>query len=167
MLDLYAEEWRTLDGGYRQAFDASKLLRVLAGAAEPPQEVWESVWNNLYHQHDVGIASYAVMPWLLRIYREKHWLDFDLPSYAFAIEQARSMEGNPRVPDWLVREYDESVEGIFNYCFENRLECDDPNFKKALVLLAAVLVGAYEIADLVDFVALGDELQALELYANS
>ncbi len=154
-----------MDGGYRRPYDASEIIRSLQVSVQPKQDFWDEVWNNLYHQHDVGVASYAVMPWLLKIYKEKNWVDYQLPNYAFAVEQARLMGHNPTLPNLWAKEYQESIEGINDYCLRKRLECNDANFKKAVVLLTATLVGATGIAELVDFVSIGDEQRALELYA--
>ncbi len=154
-----------MDGGYRRPYDASVILRFLEALVEPSKQFWDEVWNNLYHQYDVGLASYAVMPWLLKIYREKNWVDYELPNYAYAVEDARSRANNPKLPNSWVGEYRESIEGINAYCLGKRLESDDPNFRKGVVLLTAILVGATDIAELIDFVEIGDEHRALELYA--
>jgi len=163
MLDLDAPEWRSLTGGYRVPYDASRLLKKLE-ASSSSIEVWDDIWNELHHQGDIGTASYAAVPWLLKIYREKRWIDFNLPTYVFTLEGARLKSGNPPVPEWLAQDYEEALDGVLSYCMSCRNRCDDPNFRKAVVLLTAVLLGAAEIAELVDFVSIGDEKRALELY---
>ena len=164
MLELHAPEWSKLTGGYRLPYDASPLLRNLHASSKCPPEIWEEIWNELHHQGDVGSASYAVMPWLLKIYQEKDWIDFQLPGYAFAVEQPRLNPANPKVPDWLAAEYDAAIIGILTYCLSKKSECNEPSFQKAVVLLAAAFIGATEIAELLDFVSTGDEQRALELY---
>jgi hypothetical protein len=165
MLDLDSEIWQYLDGGYRIEYDATVLLRDLL-ALDDPRSVWDEIWNELHHQGDVGTASYAVMPWLLRIYREKDWVDFNLPAYAFAVERARMKTDNPAVPDWLYKDYENSLNEIAGYCLSKKADCPDPNFKKAMVLLTAVLVEAGDIVELLDCVSIGDEKRALELYES-
>ncbi len=164
MLDLDAHQWKTMHGGYLLAYDASAVLLGFMKSSAPQKTAWDELWDNLYHQHDVGIASYAVMPWLLKIYLEKGWIDYQLPTYAFAVEEARSKYDNPPIPDWLAVDYRESVVGLIQYCMGKRAECDDPNFKKAVVLLEAIMVGALDLAELVDFVEIWDEKRALKLY---
>jgi hypothetical protein len=166
MLDLDAPEWRSLTGGYRVPYDASLLLKKLETASDPT-EVWDEIWNELHHRGDVGTASFAAAPWLLRIYREKSWIDFNLPNYIFALEDARSKSDNPPVPEWLAQDYQEAVEGVLSYCLSSRNQCDDPDFRKAVVLLTAALLGAFEIAELVDCVETGDEKRALALYIDA
>lgn len=167
MLDLNAEEWRSFDGGYRQPYDATPVLRILAGSNKPSEEAWSEIWNNLYHQNDVGVASYATLPWLLRIYREKGWIDFELPTYAYAIEAARREEDNPEVPDWLADEYHAAVDSVLIHCLSMRTRSSDPNFRKAVVLLAAIIIEASSIAELIDTVEIGDEEMAIEAYYDS
>jgi hypothetical protein len=58
MLLLTDTIWRELQGGYRIPYDASKtLVRMERG-----ESVWEELWNELHHQGDVGVASYAAIP---------------------------------------------------------------------------------------------------------
>lgn len=38
-------------------------------------------------------------------------------------------------------------------------------FKKTVVLLTAVLIGANDLAELIDFIEIGDEMRTLEIYA--
>jgi hypothetical protein len=164
MIDLDSPKWKDLRGGYRTAYDASPILRALSTSDVLPASFWEDVWNNLYHQGDVGDASYAVMPCLAKIYAEKRWIDYQLPTYAYAVEEARSRSVNEPPPGWLRSEYEKSVIDIANYCLVNRIDCNDPDYGKAVVLLVAIIVGAKDIADLIDAVDIGDEHRALEIY---
>ena len=163
MLDLDSPEWRAMHGGYRTPYDASPSLKALL-ASTTPDSFWEEVWNNLYHQGDVGDASYAVMPWVLKIYAEKGWIDYQLPTYAYAVEEARSRPMNGRPPNWLIVEYEKSLVEIANYCIREPNDRDDPNYRKAVILLVAIIVEAKDIAELIDTVDIGDENRALELY---
>lgn len=63
MLSRTDSIWRELEGGYRLPYDASKaLIQMEAG-----ESVWDELWNEPYHQGDVGVASYAAIPQLVRI----------------------------------------------------------------------------------------------------
>ena len=63
MLSLTDTIWRDLEVGYRVPYDASKALARM----ENGESVWEELWNELHHQGDVGIASYAAIPRIVRI----------------------------------------------------------------------------------------------------
>lgn len=164
MLSLEAKEWKKFEGGYRLPYDASIPLRLLEASKQPNPAIWDELFGNLYHQGDVGIASYAAIPQLYRIYKEKDWLDFNLPSLAAAVEETRTNNNNPEVPTWLSEEYHKALEMIAVYCIQKRNEQCDPNFRKALLLLIAVLVGARDSFELLEAVQIGDEKTALELY---
>jgi hypothetical protein len=75
MLPLNDERWRSLDGGYRIPYDASVALRALEHAGDL-QPVWDELWNELHHQGDVGIASYAAVPPLVRIAGARNLADW-------------------------------------------------------------------------------------------
>jgi hypothetical protein len=164
MLSLDAKEWKDFDGGYKLPYDASLALKLLEISQEPDSKIWNTLFENLYHQGDVGIASYAVIPQLLRIYKTHGWIDFYLPSLASAIEEARTRENNPEVPDWLSYDYFQALEGIAVYCLQKRSEQSDPNFGKALLMLTAILLKAKDTYELLDSVQIGDEEKILKLY---
>ena len=81
-----------------------------------------------------------------------------------AIEEARTRENNPEVPDWLLNDYFQALEGIVVYCLQKRSEQSDPNFRKALLMLTAILLKAKGTYELLDSVPIGDEEKVLELY---
>ena len=66
MLELEDERWDGLKGGYRVPYDPRPALRKLY-AQEDVGAAWEDLWQGLYHQGDVGEASYAAVPHLVRI----------------------------------------------------------------------------------------------------
>ena len=163
MLDLDSEKWKTLEGGYRLLYDASVPLRRLESCSEPDEEIIKELWNELHHQGDIGVASYAALPVLYRIYREKNWIDFNIPALAATIENSRQAGHNPSVPDWLAVDYSKALSGISHYCLD-RIIPDDKNFAKALLLLVCALASAPDTFDLLEAVAIGDEKMALEKY---
>lgn len=69
--------------------------------------MWDEFWEALHHQGDVGEASYAAIPAIVRIYAE-HSTRPDWNVYAFAatVEEARHGNDNPAMPDWLAAEYE-------------------------------------------------------------
>lgn len=54
--------WAGLLGGYRVPYDPRNALRRLEGG--DAEAAWQELWAELYHQGDVGEASYAAVPHL-------------------------------------------------------------------------------------------------------
>jgi hypothetical protein len=97
MLSLTDPIWHQLEGGYRIPYDASKALARMEGG----ETVWNELWNELHHQGDVGVASYAVIPQLVRISEARRGIDWNLYALAATIEIERLRKNNPPLPDWL------------------------------------------------------------------
>ena len=95
--------WTSLRGGYRTLYDPRPALRRLA---EGDATAWDELWLNLYHQGDVGEASYAALPELVRIHDRRDGADWNIYAYAATIEEARRVGDNPDVPEWLRADYD-------------------------------------------------------------
>ena len=105
MLPLFDAKWATLAGGYRVPYDPSGALSKL----EQGHDAWQELWNELHHQGDVGEASYAAVPQLVRIAAaatERSWNFYALVS---AIEIERHRKSNPPVPAWLADDYFEAL----------------------------------------------------------
>jgi hypothetical protein len=61
MLSLEDRKWQEFHGGYRVSYDASVALRSIQDGID----VWDELWEELHHQGDVDIASYASVPQLV------------------------------------------------------------------------------------------------------
>lgn len=107
MLQLDDPKWPTLQGGYRIPYDASKPLRQLESKLDPDNEerVLKELWNELHHQGDVGEASYAALPHLLRIACTKPRLNWNYFGLIGTIEEQRHEPQNPQVPKFLADAY--------------------------------------------------------------
>lgn len=68
-------------------------------------DVWEELWNELHHQGDIGIASYAAVPHIVRISAEVSNRDWNFYGLLATIEVEPHRKGNPAVPDWLIQDY--------------------------------------------------------------
>lgn len=101
LLELDDSKWKELDGGYRTPYDASIALRSLRDGID----VWDELWNELHHQGDLGIASYAALPQLVRIMSQRENRDWNFYGLIATIEAARHDENNPSIPGWLAQEY--------------------------------------------------------------
>ena len=87
-----------LISGYGEVYDPSETLNKLDSAHD---EAINELWENLYHQGDVGTASYFAVPTLV----EKGEL-----SLVGAIEVARNEQQNPELPDSLKLAYFEALQ---------------------------------------------------------
>lgn len=108
MLSLEDARWSELSGGYHIPFDPRPLLRRLE-SGEDVEAVWSELWQGLHHQGDVGDASYAAVPHLVRIHRQRGIPDWNTYAIVATIELARGRGTNAGVPEWLRPGYDEAL----------------------------------------------------------
>jgi hypothetical protein len=101
MLSLDDGKWKEFHGGYRIPYDASVALRSMQDGAD----VWNELWNELHHQGDVDVASYAAVPHLVRIVDSTAKRDWNFYGLVAVIEVERHRKGNPTVPAWLKADY--------------------------------------------------------------
>ncbi len=102
MLPLFDERWRGLEGGYRLPFDPSEALSALE---QGDDGAWETLWESLHHQGDVGLASYAAVPHLARIAATASVRNWEFYALVATIEVERHRRANPPLPDWLAADY--------------------------------------------------------------
>jgi len=101
MLELSDPRWKALRGGYKVSFDASVTLTRL----EKGESVWDELWQELHHQGDVGEASYAAVPQIVRIAGARSERDWNFYGLVSTIEVERHRKDNPPLPEWLVADY--------------------------------------------------------------
>src|SRR5512134_849915 len=100
-----------MKGGYRIPFDPRPLFRRLESETDI-HRCWEELWQELYHQGDVGEASYAAVPHFIRIYQNRGKIDWNTYAIVSAIELARNVGNNPDVPLWLRQGYEDAIHGL-------------------------------------------------------
>jgi hypothetical protein len=137
MLEIEDERWEKLQGGYRMPFDARPLLRKLS-AGEDDASTWSALWDELYHQGDVGEASYAAVPHLVRICRQRGVLDWNIYAIAAIIELARTEGTNPDVPDWLRASYFNAIEELAGIGSVEILQANDSETVRAILSILAI-----------------------------
>lgn len=86
-----------LIGGYQTPYSPWSALELLNTNSE---QATDDLWENLYHQGDVGTASYAAVPLLV---------EYGLLSLVAAIEVARHEEHNPELPEQLSLAYHQAL----------------------------------------------------------
>jgi len=95
--------WAELCGGYRTPYDPRGAISRLSGG--DTKAAWAELWQELYHQGDVGEASYAAVPLLANMHEARGIADWNAYAIAATIEEARHTSQNPDVPNWLLDDY--------------------------------------------------------------
>ena len=134
------ERWNDLTGGYKTLFDPRPSLRKL----ETQQEVataWEELWEELHHQGDVGPASYAAVPELVRIHRNAIVAEWNLYAMVAIIELARTESQNPEVPNWLHEDYFRSIQELAEMGTKDILFAGESETKRAILSIIAIAIG--------------------------
>ena len=112
MIGLDDPKWQTFNGGYRLPYDASARLRELEADSTDAPVIWEEFWNELHHQGDVDLASYAVVPQLVRICIARNLMDWNVFALAAVIEECRVFGKNPPLPNWLESDYHSAIKKL-------------------------------------------------------
>jgi hypothetical protein len=141
MLRLDDQRWNTLLGGRRTVYDPRLALAKLQSGTNDPI-VWEELWDELHHQGDVGEASYAFVPHLVRIYRERPSADWNVYAIIGITKLGRKRGSNPDVPAWLDSGYFQAIEQLANLgCLELH-NASDPELVRAILSIIAIAKGA-------------------------
>ena len=135
------KRWAELKGGYRMPFDPRPLL-VKIEINDNAEEAWCELWGELYHQGDVGEASFAAVPQLVRIYRTRGTVDWNTYAIAGMIELARHEGKNPDVPKWLEQEYFQALRDLAEIGAREILLADNLEEIRAILGVLALVKGA-------------------------
>ena len=94
VLSFDDRRWETLKAGYRVPIDLRPLLRRLESETDV-SPTWLEIWQELYHQGDVDEGSFAAIPHLVRIHRQRGVVDWNTYNLTAAVELARGTGRNP------------------------------------------------------------------------
>jgi hypothetical protein len=106
-MELTDSRWQGLNGAYRTVFDPRDAIRQLE--AGQTSEAWDTLWEELHHQGAVDLASYAAVPQLVRIHRERQLGAWQTYAMVTTIELASRAARNPPIPEWLQDEYRQAL----------------------------------------------------------
>ena len=164
MFSLDDKRWQTLAGGYRVPFDPRPQLSKL-GANNDTKAAWHVLWEELHHQGDVGEASYAAVPHLVRIYRQRGVVDWNTYALVAVIELARDSGKNPEVPEWLKKDYFRALRDLAETGAAEVLKAKDSEDIRAILSILAIAAGVRTHAKfIINYSA--EELQEMERLAS-
>src|SRR5229473_4222271 len=137
MLNLDDSRWGDLRGGYKMRCDPRPLLEKLENG-QNMEATWHELWDDLHHQGDVGEASYAAVPHLVRIYRNHGTPDWNTYAIVAVIELARDKGNNPAVPKWLEQGYFSAIQELATIGAAEVLGAKDPEALRAILGFIAI-----------------------------
>ena len=141
MLSLADKRWRSLEGGYKTPFDPRPVLSRLRAGKEVARS-WQTLWEELHHQGDVGGASYAAVPHLIRIHRPHRRADWNTYALVAVIELARTAGKNPKIPRFLQRGYFQSIRELAELGASEIFKAKDADTIRAVLSVLAIAKGA-------------------------
>jgi hypothetical protein len=162
MLNFEDDRWNHLTGGYKTPFDPRPSLRKLENQRDT-DAAWKELWEELHHQGDVGDASYASVPELVRIHRDRGGADWNLYAIVAIIELARTESQNPELPDWLQEDYFRSIRELAQMGAKDIQSAEDSEAKRAILSMIAIASGLRIHGRLLVKYS-GEELLAMDLY---
>jgi hypothetical protein len=140
MLGLDDSRWASLKGGYKTRFDPRpQLVRLETG--QDIATVWHELWGELHHQGNVGDASYAVVPHVVRIHRTRGVADWNTYAMVAVIELARTKRDNPELPAWLEQDYFRAITELAEIGAAEILRTREPETVRAILSIIAISQG--------------------------
>jgi hypothetical protein len=143
MLRLDDDRWNDLTGGYRTKCDPRPLLAKLE-AGQDIAAAWRELWDELHHQGDVGEASYASVPHLVRIHRNHGSADWNIYAIVAVIELARKGGNNPEVPKWVEEDYFRAIQELAEIGTTEVMSTEDADTIRAILSVIAIARGLRE-----------------------
>ncbi len=140
MLELNDNRWTNLLGGYRALFDPRPYLAELESGQET-EAAWHELWEELHHQGDVGEASYAAVPHLVRIYGAHVTPNWNTYAMISVIELARTEGTNPKLPAWLETGYFQAIQELAKIGVTEVLQVNDSDTVRAILGVIAIAKG--------------------------
>ncbi|MBT9588778.1 hypothetical protein IV102_35920 [bacterium] len=100
--------WSHYKSGYnRRHYDCEGLIRELQQSG-PTEGFWDQLWGELHHQGDVGEASYAILPHLVKYLSHFQGALTEWLAFAATVEECRqNLDGqnNPPLPTEIASAY--------------------------------------------------------------
>lgn len=140
MISLDDARWSNMTGGYKMPLDPRPLLSRLETEHDPAM-VWKELWEELHHQGDVGDASFAAVPFLVRIYQQRDVIDWNTYAIVAIIELARTQGENPDVPEWIAEDYFRAIRKLAEIGTKEVMRAEAADDVRAILGLVAIEKG--------------------------
>jgi hypothetical protein len=140
VISLEDPRWSNMTGGYKMPFDPRPLLRRLE-TEHNTAKVWQELWEELHHQGDVGDASFAAVPFLVRIYQQRGVIDWNTYAIVAIIELARTEGKNPDVPEWIAEEYFRAIRKLAEVGTKEVMQAEAAADVRAILSVLAIEKG--------------------------
>ncbi len=141
MLSFDDWRWQSLQAGYRTPVDLRPLLRQLE-LGDDPESTWRRIWEELYHQGDVGEGSFVAIPHFVRIHRQRQVVDWNTYAITATVELARGERGNPDVPQWARESYEDALRELGRLALDELPRARDKEAVRSILALLAIVHGA-------------------------
>jgi hypothetical protein len=136
-MDFSDERWSGLLGGYRLPCDPRAALRAI-DEGRNVDAAWSELWEELHHQGDVDLASYAAVPHLAGLAAAGKAGGWNAYALSATIEQSREHERNPAMPDWLASDYAQAWTTLFASALDALRTADDPDVISSVLGVVAI-----------------------------
>jgi hypothetical protein len=131
------------------------------------ESAWDELWNELHHQGDVGLASYAAVPHLVQIHGERDVPDWQTYALAGTIDICRTRGHNPALPAWLEESYKSAWVDIVSLASRDLPRAGDETTVSSILGAVALAKGARLLGEII-LNYTGDELaEMIEAYIGS
>ena len=159
-MDFDNSRWSNLLGGYRVPYDPRNALRKLE-RGEDVESVWEELWNELHHQGDVGEASYAAVPHVVRIYAVRGIRDWNAYALVAIIEEARLNGRNPELSSYLRNAYESAWHQLGEIGLRELQSAEEPTFVTSIIAVLAYWKGQPTLGSLASNFSEDERLELL------
>src|ERR1700761_4252414 len=136
-MDFQDQRWAGLAGGYGEPYDPRAALRRLEEGKDV-DGAWEELWNELHHQGDVGTASYAAVPHLVRIHAIRQTADWNTYALVATIEAARRNDQNLPIPPDMQEAYESAWRDLVNIGLRELRDAEDPSLVCSIIGVVAI-----------------------------
>jgi hypothetical protein len=144
MIDFDDKRWEGLNGGYKIVYDPRPALRELESGS-PVEPIWHELWEDLHHQGDVGEASYAAVPYLVRHISRSEKPDWNPYGLVAVVEIERHRKGNPPLPRWIADAYSEAWGELLSLASRDLQATDDPITVRTILGVMALTKGELKL----------------------
>jgi hypothetical protein len=143
-------QWADARGGYQVPFDPRPLIHRVAASPLDATGVWGTLWEKLYHQGDIGLASLLTVPLLAALRAHTGVPDWNVYALACAIEEARLRDGTHELPGLHFSRYTHALSALARLALDDLALDDTPELVQSALAVVAFARGLPTIGAMVD-----------------